>query len=295
VAYIAQGGEVLLCWLAGAGLALPAPAGGSVFVAIFGSFLYLADASTVERVNSVFFFIVLASFAVLLVVGLPAVDAARWANSDWSQAFSCFPISILALVFHNIVPVLTTKLRGDRGKIRAAIVIGSAVPLAMFLLWNLVVLGSVDQMASDPLDQLRAGSGGAALGASVSVFSEFAVVTSLFGFFFGQRDVLTDLFGIDEQDRSRDAALALGVLGPPLVVATLAPDLFASALDFAGTFCITSLFGLLPAAIVWCQRYAPAADGGPAAEPFVPGGRWTLGAMGLVSGFVILEGVASAL
>merc|ERR1719333_1992987 len=147
----------------------------------------------------------------------------------------------------------------------------------MFLLWNLVVLGSVDQ-AADPLDQLRSGSGGAALGASVSVFSEFAVVTSLFGFFFGQRDVLTDLFGIAEGDRSRDAALALGVLGPPLVVATLVPDLFASALDFAGTFCITSLFGLLPAAVVWRQRYT-GTGAEAAAEPFVPGGKWTLGAM----------------
>ena len=45
-------------------------------------------------------------------------------------------------------------------------------------------------------------------------------------------------------------------LVPPLVLALSFPDLFFSALDFAGTYGVLVLFGLIPVAMVWSERYA---------------------------------------
>ena len=102
--------------------------------------------------------------------------------------------------------VITTQLEGDREKVSRAILLGSAIPLLMFVAWNLAIVGSVppDALASfadgaaaaaasglpppppfDPLEQLRGGEGGPFLSVAVSTFSEFAIVTSFIGFAYG--------------------------------------------------------------------------------------------------------------
>ncbi len=52
-------------------------------------------------------------------------------------------VMFVALFYHNIVPVIAVQLEGDARKIRQSIIIGSAIPLLMFLVWNAVILGSV--------------------------------------------------------------------------------------------------------------------------------------------------------
>ena len=44
-------------------------------------------------------------------------------------------------------------------------------------------------------------------------------------------------------------------LGPPFLLALTFPDLFFSALNFAGTYGVLTLFGLLPVAMAWSERY----------------------------------------
>ena len=99
-----------------------------------------------------------------------------------------------ALVFHNIVPVISYRLKGDAAQIRTAIVAGSGVPLILFLVWNAVVLGSVSPAVlnaaggMDPLALLRRGGGNGedgGLGTLISAFSEAAVITSFTGFVYG--------------------------------------------------------------------------------------------------------------
>lgn len=211
----------------------------------------------------------------------------------------------------------------------------------MFLLWNAVILGTVDPgVASmsegavvDPLAALRSGSGGAELSFAVSLFSEFAIVTSFIGFMFGLRDFYADAFAdrsaetasmvvTGEDDAvepasastttasralavrtcnllrimggrvdggasrahsklnsyvrvllARAGALAHAgafaqlylamqralvyplILVPPLVFAVINPTIFFSALDTAGSFGISVLFGIVPAVMAWKQRY----------------------------------------
>ena len=73
---------------------------------------------------------------------------------------------------------------------------------------------------------------------------------------------------------------------PPTLVACVDPKIFLPALDAAGTFGITTLFGIIPAVAAYRQREG-AADG----EVYVPGGAATLGAMVAISAAVLGEGV----
>lgn len=43
---------------------------------------------------------------------------------------------------------------------------------------------------------------------------------------------------------------------PPIVLACSAPGIFIGALDFAGTFGVLTLFGIIPAAMAYVTRYA---------------------------------------
>ena len=62
------------------------------------------------------------------------------------------------------------------------------------------------------------------------------------------------------------------------------------ALDAAGTFGITLLFGIIPAACAWQLRREDESS-----EIFVPGGDAVLAAMVALSAFVIGEGALDAL
>ena len=85
------------------------------------------------------------------------------------------------------------------------------------------------------------------------------------------------------------AALFSCSLLPPLGVALYDPSLFFAALDNAGTFGILVLFGMVPAAMAWQSRYGGGDDGAGenAAPEMLPGGRFTLGAMGAAAAAIV--------
>ena len=85
------------------------------------------------------------------------------------------------------------------------------------------------------------------MGVLIPVFSEFAIVTSFIGFFFGLRDFFQDmnLFEIN-QPVPRLPVISL-VMFPPMGLSLINPNIFFGALDYAGSFSISILGGILPA------------------------------------------------
>ena len=293
VAYAAQGGGLL----AGA-VGAPAAAGALVFGAGVGGGVAFGPPKLVDKANDAFCAVVAASFVTLLVVGAGAFDAGRLMSvaPDAKAAFEAVPISILSLVYHNVIPTVSRRLGFDRARIARAVLLGSAAPLVMFIAWNALVQGVVDVGSSsiDPVAALIAaesGEAGAELSVAVQIFSFSAVVTSFVGFYYGMRgyvkDVLVESSASSLADDER--VLAAAVLVPPSVLAAVDPGLFLPALDAAGTFGITLLFGIIPAACVWRLRKDENT------EVFVPGGEPVLASMVGLSAFVIGEGALDAL
>jgi hypothetical protein len=88
----------------------------------------------------------------------------------------------------------------------------------------------------------------------------------------------------------------LFVLLPPLTFALLKPDIFLSALDYAGTYGVMSLFGVLPVVLAWKQRYGSgegtveeARRMQVAVVELLPGGQPVLLATGLAASAVIIN------
>lgn len=298
VAYLSQGGEILLSafeTVGGVPHVLPPWVGTVTFAILFGGILYFGQARLVEKLNNAFVAIVIASFVGLILLEVTKVDPTQFLSQDWRAISPAISVMFVALFYHNIIPVVTTQLEGDVVKIRRAIAIGSVIPLVMFLAWNAVILGSIspDMMQGvsdssivfDPLQVLRNGQAGAWLGVLVSVFSEFAIVTSFIGFVYGLLDFFKDVLDVAPNDSSKRLPLYSLVLLPSTSLSVLNPSIFFSALDYAGTFSISVLGGIIPAVMAWKQRYSQQ-DSNPAMKPLIPGGKVTL---------VMMIGVALAL
>ncbi|GJU60641.1 tyrosine-specific transport protein-like protein isoform X1 [Tanacetum coccineum] len=243
----------------------------------------------IGAVNGVLVSGILISFAALVAVAAEDLHWDALLRANLQAIPTSIPIIALSFVYQNVVPVLCTNLEGDLKKIRTSVVLGTAIPLGLFLIWNAVILGTIstpetgtDKIA-DPLQALLATN--EVVGPIVGAFSLLAIATSYIGFVLGLSDFLSDLLKLPS-DRSRPLPYLL-TLFPPLILSLLDPDIFFKALDFAGTYGVLVLFGILPAAMTWSDRYSTSSVSLNLPQ-LVPGGRFTLSLVIGGAGYVII-------
>ncbi|QYX31351.1 amino acid permease [Sphaerospermopsis torques-reginae] len=287
VAYISKGGDILLSTLTkivGLENTLPTWIGTTTFTLLFGGILYLGKERFIQKLNSAFVAILITSFLGLLLLGSGQVKSSQFLFQNWQAVGGAVSVICVALFYHNVVPVVVTQLEGDIAKIRKSIIIGSGIPLIMFLAWNAVILGSISpdilqnnsQSCSvfDPLQILRSGGAGEVLGLVLTVFSELAIITSFIGFVYGLVDFFQDISRITKNQISRFPIFSL-VLFPPMSLGTINPSIFFTALDYTGIFSVSILGGIIPAIMSWQQREKQKLTNG-IYQSLIPGGKITL-------------------
>jgi tyrosine-specific transport protein len=305
VAYISSGGNQLNTLLAGSALASVSMLPGApqvAFAAAVALSLLFASPQTIQKANNVMVAGTVAAFTGILAIGAKTADFGSLvdpANQHPEAVVHAFPILFLALVYQNIVPTVVKQLEGDRKRVTQAIIAGTTLPLAMFLAWNAVVLGNVaggDLEGIDPVALLQNG-GGELLGSLVGAFSTLAVITSMVGFSFGLVEAWTDVFNINSNGEGflkyKIPLFAL-VFAPPLALAVAIPDIFYQALEYGGTYGVSTLFLVLPPVMVWRQRYSDI-EKPLTTKPMVPFGKLPLGSMWKAAATLMLEQTADKL
>jgi tyrosine-specific transport protein len=304
VAYIAKAGETVN---AATGFSQPLAEVG--FTVLMGSLCYATRPNQLDIANSILVGGVLATFLGLLITAAPGVDVHALTAAHWEEIPHILPVLSLACVFQNCVPIITSSLEGDIGKIRTAIVAGVGVPFFMFLSWNAVVLGNVSDVvettdlvntletttieaataaaaatavAIDPLAAVR--SSGPAASLLVDGFSLLAVATSFIGFVLGLTEFVAEALGLKSVGTGKAIPYTVTLI-PPLGLALAFPGLFFKALDFAGTYGVLVLFGLVPVAMVWSERYGESDT--LSSREVAPGGKGALVVAGAAAAGVI--------
>ncbi|KAH7677194.1 Amino acid/polyamine transporter 2 protein [Dioscorea alata] len=272
VAYVARSSDILTNYLG-----IPLWESATLFSLVFGGLCYFGSQRVIGAVNGVLVFGILASFATLVGVASGNLQWDSLLQAHVEAIPQSIPIIALSFVYQNVVPVLCTNLEGNLSKVRTSIVLGTAIPLILFLIWDAVILGTIPNLelngvnVTDPLQQLRSNNG--MVGPIVEVFSFLAIATSYIGFILGLTDFVADLLKLPSGQNKPLPYLV--TLFPPLVLALLDPEIFFKALDFAGTYGVLVLFGLIPAAMSWSERYNSSSVT-PKIPPVVPGGKLTL-------------------
>lgn len=243
---------------------LPAWIGPLIFVCLFGPMIF-AGARFVGRVN-VFLMLGLAiSFFAFVFIGYPSIQSELLAHRDWSMSLYALPIAFISFAFQGTIPTLVNYMHHDARKIRLAIIIGSAIPLITYIIWQGLILGIVPlngphsltealQNGQNAVHPLKYFIGNSSVYTIASYFAFFALVTSFFGVALGLMDFLSDGLKITKDSRGK-TYLSLLVFIPPLLIACLYPHIFLTALDYAGGFGSAILLGILPIIMVWSLRY----------------------------------------
>ncbi|XP_028803901.1 uncharacterized protein LOC114758972 isoform X2 [Neltuma alba] len=285
VAYVARSSDILTNFLG-----IPSWGSATLFSLVFGGVCFFGSQRFIGAVNGTLVLGIVSSFAALLAVASGELHWDALLKANFQAAPMSIPIIALSFVYQNVVPVLCSNLEGDLSKVRSAIVLGTGIPLALFLVWNAVILGTVgnNEVGMDPLEQLRSTNG--IVGPIVEAFSLLAIATSYIGFVLGLSDFLADLLQFPSgQNKPLPFVLALV---PPLVLSSLDPEIFFKALDFAGTYGVLVLFGIIPAAMSWSDRYSNSnSDSSPTVKlpELVPGGKITLLLVLGGAGYVVLS------
>jgi tyrosine-specific transport protein len=279
-------------------VALPAWAGSLFFVVLFGWIVYLGT-RRVDLCNRGLMVGKITVFLFLVFIGAAYIQPVLLAQTQAKYALLSLPLLIISFGFHNMIPSLVNYLKGDIRRVRWTIIGGGIIAFAIYMIWEILVLGIVpigglnglvanlkqDKEASQALATMV---GSPAISVLAQALAFFAILTSFIAQALSLVHFLADGLRIPYKNKE-NGWLCVLALTPPLILALIYPQMFFKALNFAGGICTVILFGLLPVMMVWIGRYRR--EGKTSYE--VPGGKLTLIAIFLFALFILFLQLSS--
>lgn len=249
-------------------ISVPETLAAFIFTGVFGAIIYWKT-QAVDYVNRVLFSIkigvlILSISAMLAHVKVNLLIAA---THHPIYILAAIPIMFTSFGFHGSIPSILKYLGHDAKRLRNVFVVGSLIPLVIYLLWVLVTVGVLPLTGPSSFQQISAQHGSVGmftielskhfhnhyLVLAINLFSNIAVTTSFLGVGLGLFDYFCDNL---KQVKSfkREWAAAITFV-PPLIFALVYPRGFIFALGFAA-IALAVLAVLLPTGMVlsWRRR-----------------------------------------
>ena len=242
-AYITSSGLIL-----GGLLGIDSQLASVLFVLAFSWFVWHSTRA-VDRISVVLIAFMVLSF-VFGVSGLASkIDTAMLFSTVAEElgqapyALAMLPVALTSFGYHHSVASMRAYY-GEEHKAKQAILGGTLIALALYLLWLLSIFGNLPRSAFGPVIA-KGGDVDVLLGALASViesrqvsqainlFSMAAILSSFIGVGLGVFDYLADLFRFDNSRRGRAKSWAVTFL-PPLALSLMFPFGFVVAIGYAG-------------------------------------------------------------
>lgn len=265
-----------------------------LFVAVFSAFVWHSTRA-VDRISVLLILFMILSFA-FGISGLAAhidtsilLDTISQESQYAPYAMAVLPVALTSFGYHHSVASMRAYY-GEENKAKYAILGGTVIASALYLLWLTSIFGNLPRVNFGPVIE-QGGNVDALLGALNSViesekvsgainsFSMAAILSSFIGVGLGVFDFLADLFKFEDNRTGRAKTWAVTFV-PPLVLSVIAPFGFVSAIGYAGA-AATVWTCIIPALLVKKARKENTTKEGFRA----PGGHLTL--MGVIAFGVI--------
>ena len=240
---------------------------GMVIAVLLFAIMVFLGARAVDRMNRVFIACLVFSFCLFLIYLIPHVHGKFLLQVGhpvyWLQTL---PIVVTAFGYQIIIPSLRTYLHSNQRLLRKSIMLGGSIPLLVYVIWMMLVMGSIPETGEHGLiqiwqeHQLPAGlihglqdlSGEPLIYYISEGFSFFAIATSLLGVSLSLFDFLVDGLALNKKHFGRLSTVIM-TFAPPLIFAVFYPQGFLLALRYGGVF-VALLLGILPAAMALAAR-----------------------------------------
>ena len=236
------------------------------FTILFGVFVAIGT-SFVDALNRFLFIAMIAALFIVLGLMIPEIkiDNLMAMPIDKALLISASPVFFTAFGFHGSIPCLNKYLEGDVKALRFSIIVGSAITLVGYVLWQFSTHGVLSQtrfleiLNQDPtlnglIEAVRVITGSTIIAAIVKIFSALALITSFLGVALGLLECIDDLLKRAFNISANRLSLGFLTFLPPLLFAFFYPEGFILALGYAGQmFAFYAV--VLPAALVWKARH----------------------------------------
>jgi tyrosine-specific transport protein len=241
-----------------------------IVVVIFATIVYFG-ARTVDWANRIMMVGLIGAYIVLVGNVIPKVSPQMLGDGHAKYLWTTGPLLVTSFGFHLLIPSLKNYLGSNLKALRWSILLGSLLPLVVYLLWEILVLGVIPvkgesglvailhaehttgkqavieltQLLSDILKNPK-------ITLFAAIFGLCAMLTSFIGVALGLFDFFADGFHIKKTVVGK-FTLALLTFFPPVLMALFYPR-FITALHYAGFFAAILLV-IFPALMVWWGRY----------------------------------------
>ncbi|MGJ3352430.1 tyrosine transporter TyrP [Providencia sp. Je.9.19] len=264
-AYVSGAGEIITSNLKSSFAIDLADWLGIVIFTVIGGGVVCFGTSSVDFINRILFAAKIVFLVMILALMMPHVEQQNLLSAPTEKILilSAIPVFFTSFGFHGSVPSIVKYMGGDVRKLRIIFIIGSAIPLVAYILWQIATLGSIGTTTFVGILSENAGLNGlldaikdvAQSGKTeliAQMFMSLALATSFLGVALGLFDFLADLFKRQDNASGR---LQTGLLTflPPLIFALFYPKGFIMALGFAA-IALSILALLLPSAMAFKSR-----------------------------------------
>lgn len=264
-AYISGAGDLLTKSLNNyLNLNIPTQIGIITFTCI-GGLIVCIGTHSVDMINRLLFTAKLIILLIMLALLLPHVQQMNLLTMPVKKAFvlSCIPVIFTSFGFHGSVPSIINYMGGHSRQLKWVFIIGSALPLLIYILWQLATLGAISASSFMAILAQQIGLNGLMqtiehivasphIKMIVHLFADIALATSFLGVSLGLFDYLADLYKRQANAKGR---LQTGLITfmPPLIFAIFYPQGFIMALGFAAIM-LSVLALLLPSLLAYKTR-----------------------------------------
>lgn len=265
-AYIAGAGDVLHRLLINVHMTTPHWLDAVIVVLLFG-FIVFRGIYSVDIVNRGLISAKLIILGILAVLIAPKVNPMHLLIATRKVHMNTFMVMITSFGFAIIVPSLRSYFDSNVKTLKKVILLGSLLPLVVYLGWIVLVQGLIPREGANGLYSVLA-SGHATSGlmkglseflhrpwvsSLASLFIALAVLTSFLGVSLCLTDFLADGLQVNKQGWG-GLGVFMATFMPPLLLVIFWPGLFITALGYAGIFCIILLI-ILPILMALFGRY----------------------------------------
>jgi tyrosine-specific transport protein len=262
-----------------------------IYVALFAPVVYLGT-NAVGRFNMILMTGVVLTYLLFFFTAIPHVQTSFLARSHWPAIWSAFPVILTSFGFQNLIPTLYNYMDGDHRQVRKALWIGTLIPLVLYTVWELLVLGVVPlaslssalELGQSAIPPLQEALGKGSIAEIAQAFAFFSMTTSFIGIAIAFTDFWADGLKWSKKGIQHLQLFSL-VFFIPLFIVLINPSIFLYALDLAGGIGMILLLGIMPILFAWSGRYY---HGHALTRQFVPYGKLGLSVLFLFCIVILL-------
>lgn len=230
-----------------------------IFVILLG-ILVIIGITAVDWVNRILLSIKLFLLLFVCFLLLSKINLAHLTTSyiNGIAVFTALPVFVTSFTSHLIIPPLRTYLHSNAKVIARVFIVGSVIPLILYLLWVIGIVGLIPFTGEnsftlifakgthanigDILNLVKANLDNKIIYAVISSFSNISVATSFLGVSLALFHFLIDGFKLNKLSViNKNIIASLLTFCIPLMIIYFFPNIFIKALGYVGLCCAVLL------------------------------------------------------